>query len=706
MITRRYTNEQIDRLLRPKSVAVIGASDRHGALGATLLNNLVQYEFAGAIYPVNPKRDELLGLKVYHSVSELPEGVDCAVLAIPRPFVVDTVRELAARKCGAVVIYSAGFSEAGEEGMRDQAELARIAAESGMVIEGPNCLGCTNYVARVPLTFVETNMQSPPKGTRAVGIASQSGALAAVMATALHPRGLYVSTSVSTGNEAAAGVEDFVEWLVDDEDTHVIAMYVESLRRPKAFIAAARRARVAGKPIIMLHPGKSAKAQQSAATHTGAMAGDYALMKTKLAREGVIFAETLEEIIDITEIALRCKSLPGAAMAVLGESGALRGLAFDIAEEIGLDLVHLDDENSPALRAVLPDFVPVSNPTDITAVGLSEPEIYTKVLTALLEDDRIGSVVASIIQSDPITCKIKFPWIIKVLEDGTFPKPLVFAGVDEGARVPPEYIEGLRKVGIPWFPSTERAYRAIARLADLAKRDLTDRSLPPLDVPGLDRVSGVVPEYKAKELLRPLGISFPESRFAASADEAVAAAEAIGYPVVMKGQAAALGHKSDAGAVLLNLRTADDVRAAYDRMFANVAAYDASIALDGVLVEKMGRMGTEMIVGAKSDPEWGPVVLAGFGGVTAEILKDVKLFTPDMGKDQVVAGLLALKQAPLLKGWRGAPALDVDALADLIVQMGRVMTGNPRIREIDLNPVIIHPKGEGVVALDALMLVE
>src|SRR5690554_1576260 len=706
MTERRFTNQQIDRLLRPKSVAVVGASDRKGALGATLLNNLVQYEFAGEIYPVNPKREELLGLKVYHSVEELPEGIDCAVLAIPRPFVIDTVRSLAERNCGAVVIYSAGFSEAGEEGMRDQEELARIAQKHGMVIEGPNCLGCTNYVERVPLTFVETNMQTPPKGTRAVGIASQSGALAAVLATALHPRGLYVSTSVSTGNEAASGVEDYVEWLIDDEDTHVIAMYVESLRRPKAFIAAARRAREAGKPIVMLHPGKSNKAQESAATHTGAMAGDYQLMKAKLAREGVIFADTLEELGDITEIALRCPALPGANMAVLGESGALRGLAFDLAEDIGLDLVHLDDDNCPALRAILPDFVPVSNPTDITALGLSEPEIYTKVLTALLGDERIGSVVASIIQSDPITSGIKFPHIIKVLEDGTFSKPLVFAGVDEGATVPAEYIEGLRKVGIPWFPSTERAYRAIARLADLAKRDLTDRSGEPLEVPGLEAASGVVPEYKAKELLRPLGVLFPESAFAPTADEAAAAAEVIGFPVVMKAQAAALGHKSDAGGVILNLKSVDDVREAFERMYGNVANYDASIQLDGVLIEKMGRMGTEMIVGGKNDPEWGPVVLAGFGGVTAEILKDVKLFTPDMDQAAVHRGLLDLKQAALLMGYRGSPALDVAALAGLIVQVGRIMAGNSSIREIDLNPVIVYPEGEGVIALDALMLVE
>jgi acyl-CoA synthetase (NDP forming) len=456
----------------------------------------------------------------------------------------------------------------------------------------------------------------------------------------------------------------------------------------------------------MLHPGKSNRAQESAATHTGAMAGDYALMKAKLAREGVIFAETLEELGDIATMAVTCKALPGANMAVLGESGALRGLAFDIAEDIGLDLVDLNDANSPALRSILPDYVPVSNPTDITALGLSEPEVYTKVLTALLEDERVGSVVASIIQSDPVTCAIKLPHIIKVLESGTFSKPLVFAGVDEGARIPPEYIDGLRKVGIPWFPSTERAYRAIARLADLSKRDLTDRTQDPLPVVGLDAESGVIPEYRAKALLKPLGIPFPESTFAATAQEAVAASDALGYPVVLKAQAAALGHKSDAGGVILNLRTAEEVAAAFDKMYLNVATYDAAIRLDGVLVEAMGTMGIEMIVGAKNDPEWGPVVLAGLGGVTAEILKDVKLFTPDMGIDQVRQSLLSLKQAALLKGWRGAPPRDVQALAELIVRVGRIMTGNPRIREIDLNPVIVHAAGEGVVALDALMLVE
>ncbi|KHL25313.1 CoA-binding protein [Croceibacterium mercuriale] len=705
MSQRRYTNEQLDRLLRPRSVAVVGASDRPGALGATLLNNLVQY-FAGTIYPVNPKRDELLGLKVWHDVADLPDGIDCAVLAIPRAFVLPAVRDLAARGCGAVVIYSAGFSEAGEAGEAEQRELADIAAAHGMVIEGPNCLGATNYVDRVPLSFVETNMQVPPAGTRSVGIASQSGALAAVLATTLHPRGCHVSTSVSTGNEAALGVEDVIDWLVDDPATHVISLYVESVRRPAAFMAAAARARTAGKPVVLLHPGKSSRARESAATHTGAMAGDHQLMRAKLERLGIIFADTLEELGDITEIALRCPSLPGVNMAVLGESGALRGLAFDIAEDLGLDLVDLNDANSPALRAALPDFVPVSNPADITAAGLAEPEIYTRVLSALLADERVGSVVAAIIQSDPVTSRIKFPHIIRAAGGNVAGKPLIFAGVDAGADVPPEYVADLRAAGIPWFPSTERAYRAIARLADLSRRDLTDRTRPPIALPDLGGVRGMVPEYRAKALLRGAGIAFPSGQFAASAAEAVLAAEAIGYPVVMKAQSAALGHKSDAGGVILHLRDAGAVEQAFARIFDNVGAYDAAIVLDGVLVEAMGRMGTEMIVGARSDPEWGPVVLAGFGGVTAEILGDVTLFTPDMDQAAVHGGLLQLKQAAILRGYRGAPALDVAALAALIVRVGQVMTGNPAIREIDLNPVIIYPEGEGVMPLDALMLTD
>lgn len=694
----------LERLLRPRSVAVVGASDKPGALGTTLLSNLDANGFAGDIYPINPKRESLGGRACLPGIEALPEGVDAAVLAIPRAGVLDAVKALAERKVGGVVIFAAGFAEGGPEGLAEQRDIARIAQEAGMVVEGPNCLGLVNYVDRIPLTFVETAAR-PPAGKRAIGVVSQSGAMAAVLGTVLLARDCGVSYSVSTGNEAASGVEDYVEWLIDQPDTHVIAMIVEQFRKPERFLAAVARAAAAGKPIVLLHPGTSSAARESAATHTGAMAGDYALMRAKVTRAGVIMAETLEELGDIAEIALRCPALPSGHTAVLGESGAFKALTLDLAEALGLPLAPLHDADSPALRAALPPFVPVSNPLDITAQGLSEPAIYTRCLEALLEDPRVGTVLAGIIQAEAVTCAIKFPPILAAATARPLSKPLIFAGLDEGAAVPPERIAQLRAAGVPWFPTTERALRAITRLTQWSARDVSANTAAPLPVPGLAAHSGVIPEYRAKALLGPLGIPFPAGTFAASADAAVAAADTLGYPVAMKAQAAALSHKSDAGGVILNLADAAAVRAAWEKMHASVAAYSAAITLDGVLIEAMGARGVEMIVGAKNDPEWGPVLLAGFGGVTAEILGDVRLLAADMTAEAVEAELMKLKSAAILSGYRGAPALDVPALAQLIVTLGRVLRAEPSIREVDLNPVILHPEGKGVVALDALMLV-
>lgn len=695
---------RISRLLRPRSVAVVGASDKPGALGASVLGNLDRNGFAGEVYPINPNRETIGARKCLPSVDMLPEGVDVAVLAIPRAGVLAAVRGLAARQVGAAIIFAAGFAEDGPDGVAEQAEIARIAADAGMVIEGPNCLGMVNHVDSVPLTFVETNIVAPG-GRRAIGIVSQSGAMAAVLCTTLLAREMAVSFSISTGNEAASGVEDYVDWLVNEPNTHVITMIVEQFRAPQSFLVAARRARAAGKQIVVLHPGKSSAARESAATHTGAMAGDYKLMRAKVERTGVVFAETLEELGDITEILVRCPPLVLPALAVLGESGAFKALTLDLVEELDLPLTALHDNNAPALRAALPAFVPVSNPLDITAQGLSQPEIYTNVLTALFDDARVGAVVAGIIQGDPVTSRIKVPSILASLEGRDAGKPLVFAGLDEGGGIPAHHIAALRERGIPWFPTTERAFRAMTRLGKLACRDLSNAAPSPVPVSGLSNSLGVIPEYRAKALLGPLGIPFPVGCFAASADEAAAAAEAIGFPVAMKAQAAALGHKSDAGGVILNLADVGSVRNAWDRIHANVRGYEASLSLDGVLIEKMGKHGVEMIVGARNDPEWGPIVLAGFGGVTAEILQDIRLIAPDLTEAAIVAELMQLKSSALLRGYRGSPALDVPALARVIRDIAAILLAEPTLAELDLNPVILHPAGEGVVALDALMLV-
>ncbi|MGY2051349.1 acetate--CoA ligase family protein [Methylobacterium sp. JK268] len=689
------------RLLRPASVAIVGASDKPGALGASVLANLVRAGYAGAIHLVNPNRAEIGGRPCLPSVEALPEGVDAAVLAIPRAAVLPAVRALAARRAGAAIVFSAGFAEGGEAGLAEQREIARLAAEAGMVVEGPNCLGLVNFVDGIPLSFVEMPA-APLAGRPGIAIVSQSGAMAAVLGVTLLSRGLGLSYSVSTGNEAASGVEDYVEHLVDDPDTRVVALIVEQFRQPGRFLAAAGRARAAGKPLVLLHPGRSEAARRSAATHTGALAGDYAVMRLKVEDAGVRLVRTLEELGDVAELLLRCPPASGGA-AVITESGAYKALTLDLAEEVGLPLPPLDDGDSSALRAALPDFVPVSNPVDVTAQGLVDPDLYRRVLEALHGDPRIGAILLGLIQTDATTSDLKFPPVIRALRGLSVGKPVIVAGLDEGAPVPPAYLAELRDLGVSYFPTAERVVRALA----VATRPLPASRPAPAALRGpdlRDRPGGVVPEYAAKVLLAPLGIPFPEGRLARDLAEAQAAAADLGYPVVLKAQSPDLSHKSDAGGVIVGLADPAALREGWTRLADNLARHRPGLVLDGVLVERMGARGLELIVGGRNDPDWGPVLLVGLGGVQAEVMRDVRLLPPDLDEAGIAAELRRLRGAALLDGFRGAPRADGAAAARLVAAVGRALVAEPRIREIDLNPVVLHPEGGGAVALDALML--
>ena len=306
---QRYSIAAIDRLLRPRSIAIVGASATPNALGASVLANLVRANFKGAVHLVNPNRAEIGGRPCIASVDKLPESVDCAVLAIPRAGVLDAVLGCAKRGVGGVIIFSAGFAEAGMDGRAEQERIHDIAAEYGMIVEGPNCLGMVNYVEGVPLTFVTTELNHS-MGTEGIAILSQSGAMAAVLGVSLAHRALEISFSISTGNEAASGVEDFLEYVIGDPHTKVVAMIVEQFRQPARFLSLVSKARAAGKTVVLLHPGSSSAARASAATHTGAMTGDYLVMKTKVEHAGVVMVETIEELVDVSDILVRCHSLP------------------------------------------------------------------------------------------------------------------------------------------------------------------------------------------------------------------------------------------------------------------------------------------------------------------------------------------------------------------------------------------------------------
>jgi acetate---CoA ligase (ADP-forming) len=694
----------MEHLLRPRSVAIVGASASRGALGASVLGNLERLGFRGDIHLINPNRTEIGGRACLKSIEELPVGVDAAVLAIPRAGVLEAIRGLARRQVGAAVIFSSGFAEGGEAGRAEQREIASIAAAHGMLIEGPNCLGLVNHVDGIALTFVETS-PAPLHGRPGVGIVSQSGAMACVLATMLSSRGLGISYSISTGNEAASGAEDFIEYLLTEPNTRVIGMIVEQFRLPKRLLSLARRAREIGKRLVLLHPGRSHRARESAATHTGALAGNFALMRAKVEAEGVITVESLEELGDVLEITLRTAGLIRQGAAIMTESGAFKALTLDLCEQVGLMLPMLDDANAPALRAAMPNFVPVSNPLDLTAQGLVDPDLYRRTLLALAADERFGAIVLDIIQTDPATCDRKFPAVLAGLREVKSAALIICAGLDEGAPVPAHYIEELRTLGVPYFSSPDRAVRAIARLTAAAFRE-TLASSEPIRRVGAPLPAGVIPEYRAKALLSALGVPVPAGRFVRTLEEAARAAEALGYPIALKAQSAGLSHKSDVGGVILGLRDRDSLASGWSQLHADLTRHLPDLKLDGVLIEKMAQPGLELIIGGRNDPEWGPVVLAGLGGVQAELLQDVTLILPGQSRESIIEALRRLKCGALLSGYRGSPARDLPAVAELIDRVGCILGSEPSIREIDLNPVIAYPATQGVLALDALMLTQ
>ena len=429
------------------------------------------------------------------------------------------------------------------------------------------------------------------------------------------------------------------------------------------------------------------------------MTGDYLVMKTKVEHAGVVMVETIEELVDVSDILVRCHSLPQAGAAVFTESGAFKALTLDLCETLGLQLPSLSDETSAGLRAALPDFIPPTNPLDLTAQGLIDPGLYRRTLPIVLADERFGSVVLAIILTDEATSGRKLPPILEAIRETKPTKPLVFAGLDEGARIDPAYVEQLRNLGVPFFPTPSRAFRALARLTAFASARNRACAAPVETGAVVGAGAGVIPEYRSKRILGSLGIPVPVGALATTTSQAHAIAERIGYPVVLKAQASALSHKSDAGGVALNIQDEVGLDAAWAKMHADISVHLPQLVLDGILVEKAAPRGIEMIVGARNDPEWGVVLLVGFGGVVAEALRDVRLLVPELPVDAIVEEMFRLRSAPLLRGFRGAPALDAMAVAQIVVKLGQFMLSCPWVQEVDINPVVVYP--EGAVALDA-----
>lgn len=697
----------LDRLLRPRSIAVVGASSEPGSVSGLLLANLERFGYAGTLHLVSRSRDEVNGVRCFKSIDDLPVGVDVAVLLVPQVAVCDSVEACARRGIGAAVVFASGFAELGEAGQAEQARLSAIAQQTGVAVLGPNCLGFINFSDRVPLTFEPVQAAAVKAQGPRIGIIAQSGAMSGNLRQAFLGRGLSVAFSISTGNEAVLSAEDFLDALLEAPDVDAFAVFVEMLRKPEAFLQMAARARALRKPIVLMHPGRSQRAREAAQSHTGALAGDYQVMRTLVEREGVVVVDSMDELFDVTAILARYpEPIQQGKAAVASNSGALRGLALDFCEEIDLALADFAPETLRALSQILPDFMAPDNPLDLTAMGMMKPEIFGESARAILDDPGVGSLVMPLMGGSGPQQVAKANSVLPVMK--TSDKPVCFVIMGDSGPLSPEFMALVNESGMPFLRSPDRALRAMAHVHRYGRlqRAAEQRAAPLQGMRLRGLPAGPLAEYKGKQWLKDLGIATPAGELARTEEEAVSIAARIAYPVVLKAQADALMHKSDVGGVAVGLRDETALRAAWRAMQESVAKHCPGLALDGILVEALSEPGLELIVGSKRDPNWGVITLVGLGGIWIEALNDVRLLAPDLTQAQILEELGKLKGAKLLSGLRGSAPVDRSAIAEAVATLSALMLANPEITEIDINPLIALPEGKGVLALDALFVME
>ncbi len=690
----------IRRLLAPRSLAVVGASSDPAAIGGAPLVLLERFGYAGEIHLVSRSRTEIGGRPCVASLDDLPEGVDAAIFAIPQAGVHDALAAAARRGIGGVIAFSSGYGEVGEDGLRAQLALAELARAHDVALAGPNCLGLVNFVDGVPLTFgdVAPNRRASETG---LAIVAQSGAMSLALTYAAMAQDIPVSFAISTGNEAVLSIEDYLAVLLEEDHTKVVALLIEQIRHPDRFLELARRARERDVALCVLHTGRSSRAQVASLTHTGAIAGDQDVLRAVVAREGVLFIDSLDELIDTAGLLTKTSRPTRAGVGFMTDSGAAKTFALDCADQLGLELPELDVDSRARMTDELPPFATPSNPTDITAMGLNDPSLYARVATVLLDDEAVGTLVVSAMPGSALQGREQIEALVPTLAAAT--KPVVYTIMGGECPLPEENRLRILDAGLSLFRSPERALRAVAHtthLSQLLDAATRERSREPDVV--LEGVTTSLGEVGAKEVLARAGIPVPRSLVVSIPAEAGRAAEELGGAVVLKIVSRDIAHKSDVGGVAIVDR-GSDVEARATRMLDEVARRAPNATIEGFLVEEALASGVEMIVGARRDPNWGPVVLVGVGGVWAEFADDHVLVAGDAGREEVRAALESLRSAALLRGARGDEPRDVEALIDFIGLVNAIMRANAHLSALELNPVLVRREGEGVVALDALI---
>lgn len=696
-----------DLFFNPRCIAVIGASQDLASISGQPIAHLQSKAFSGQILPVNPRYTEVAGLTCYPDVASLPVVPDVAVIAVGAQRVPAVLTDLGAKGCRFAVILSSGFAEAGEEGAEAQRHITAIARSFGMHVTGPNCQGYMNVSEGIHVGFGAPYGLTYPKGH--LSLTSQSGAFGNSIVMLASQEGIGFRHYVSTGNESVTTSLDFMEAMIDDPQTRVIAGYVEGFQDAHRLLSIGRRALSAGKPMLIWKVGTSEAGARAAASHTANLGGSMALYRAAFRQSGIIEVNDVGDLADCAKALLCGRAPKGNRLAIVTISGGAGIAMADGAAAGGLQLPELAPSTTAALKEVLPSFAAVANPLDVTASLLSDASLLRVTLEKLADDPNVDMIGLALAAASGKLATELAQEIVRISEARGI--PVLVAWNADPASVQEAY-DILDAAGIPRYQSPVRCARGATALWAFAEargrvaQAVSEEPLVlarPLVREAMRGRSLDLTEFEAKQVLDAYGISVTQEALATGPEEAARIASTMPMPVVMKIQSAEIPHKTEAGGVRVGVQGTAAVTAAFNDIIHNARAYALDAVLDGVLVQEMVSGGTELILGIKNDPLFGPAVMVGFGGIYAEVMKDVSFRLAPITRCEAESMLRELRSFPILEGARGRPQADLNAVIDTLMRLSAMAIDlREVVQEFDINPLFVLKAGEGVRAGDAL----
>ena len=700
---------KMDGIFYPKSVAVVGASTRPGTVGNDIFRNLLINGFNGTVYPINHKSDHVLGVHCYPSLADVPGPVDLAVVIVPAKAVMNVVDQAVEKKVKGLVVISAGFKEIGGEGAELESKLSNKVREAGIALIGPNCLGIINTDPTIKMNAA-FGRKMPAAGN--LGFLSQSGALCTSVLDYAEARHIGFSKFVSFGNKADVDEIDLLSYLAKDEKTKVIAMYLESITDGRRFIETASNIFwETGKPMICLKSGRSPEGAKAVSSHTGSLAGSDSVYDALLVQSGVQRVNTIAELFDNAAL-YTTQPLPrGNRVAIITNAGGPGIMATDAAVRHGLKLAEIGENTKNKLKESLPSTASLRNPIDV--IGDARSDRYKAAVHSVLEDENVDMGVVILTPQSMTDIEETAAVVPEVVAD--IDKPVVCAFM--GAKDVAPGVKILESAGVPNYPFPEEAVKSLAAASKLvALHEIPRREMVTLENIEVDKVSKLIAEalgdnddhYLTQAECRPIlecyGFPLLASGVANSPEEAAKIVGSMGKPTAMKIMSADVVHKFDAGGVLLNVEGQQAGHDAYETIVKNVLESVPGAQIEGILIEEMAAEGVEVILGASRDPRFGPLIMFGLGGTLVEVLKDVSFRLAPMWRISAERMVRQIKSFAVLDGFRGAPPRDLGAIVDTLLRLSALTCNHPEIVELDINPLIVHAKGEGCSVADSRIM--